>query len=53
MATLLFDFIVSTFVMAFGLAYRWFDQNVISYILNFFRGFEHALVMLTVIAFLQ
>ncbi len=52
MATLLFDFITSTFVIAFGLAYRWLDQNVISYILNFFRGFEHALVMLTVIAFL-
>ena len=38
--------------MAFGFAYRWLDQNVISYILNFVRGFEHALVMLTVIAFL-
>jgi len=49
---LLFDFIVSTFVMAFGLAYRWLDQNVISYILIFVRGFEQALVMLTVIAFL-
>ena len=45
---MLFDFIVSTFVMAFGLAYRWLDQNVISFV----RGFEHALVMLTVIAFL-
>lgn len=52
MATLLFDFITSTFVMAFGLAYRWLDQNVISYILSFVRGFEQALVMLTVIVFL-
>jgi hypothetical protein len=50
--TMLFDFIIGTFVMAFGLAYRWLDQNVISYILIFIRGFEHALVMLTVIAFL-
>ena len=49
---MLFDFIIGTFVMAFGLAYRWLDQNVISYILIFIRGFEHALVMLTVIAFL-
>ena len=38
--------------MAFGLAYRWLEQNVISYILIFIRGFEQALVMLTVIAFL-
>ena len=49
---MLFDLITSAFVMAFGLAYRWLDQNVISYILNFFRGFEHALLMLTVITFL-
>jgi hypothetical protein len=49
---MLFDFITSTFVMAFGLAYRWLEQNVISYILIFIRGFEQALVMLTVIAFL-
>jgi hypothetical protein len=49
---MLFDFIIGTFVMAFGLAYRWLDQNVISYILIFVRGFEQATVMLTVIAFL-
>jgi hypothetical protein len=49
---MLFDFITSTFVMAFGVAYRWLEQNVISYILNFVRGFEQAVVMLTVIAFL-
>jgi hypothetical protein len=49
---MLFDFITSAFVMAFGLAYRWLEQNVISYILIFIRGFEQALVMLTVIAIL-
>jgi hypothetical protein len=49
---MLFDFITSTIVMAFGLAYRWLDQNVLSYILIFVRGFEQALFMLTVITFL-
>ena len=49
---MLFDFITITFVMAFGLAYRWLDHNVLSYILIFIRGFEQALVMLTVITFL-
>ena len=49
---MLFDFITSTFSMAFGLAYKWLEQNVIRYILMFVRGFEHALVMLTVITFL-
>ena len=48
----MFDFITSTVVMALGLAYRWLDQNVISYILIFIRGFEQALVMLSVIVFL-
>lgn len=38
--------------MAFGFAYRWLDHNVLSYILVFIRGFEQALVMLTVITFL-
>ena len=49
---MLFDFIISTFVMAFGLQYKWLNQNVMSYILIFVRGFEQTLVMLTVIAFL-
>jgi hypothetical protein len=49
---MLFDFITSTIVMAFGLAYRWLDQNVLSHILIFVKGFEQALVMLTVITFL-
>jgi hypothetical protein len=39
---MLFDFKIGTFVMAFSLAYRWLDQNVISYILIFVRGFELA-----------
>ena len=38
--------------MAFGLAYKWLDHNVLSHILIFIRGFEQALVMLTVITFL-
>ncbi len=40
------------FVMLFGLVYKWLEQNVITYILNFVKGFEQALVMLTVITFL-
>lgn len=49
---MLFDFIITTFVMLFGFAYRWLEENVIRYILNFVRGFEHVLFMLAVIAFL-
>jgi hypothetical protein len=51
-ANVIFDLIVNTFVALFGIAYRWLEQNVINYILNFVRGFEHVLVMFVAVAFL-
>ena len=48
----MFGPIISIFGILFGLAYKWLEQNVINYILNFVRDFEHAFVMLAVIAFL-
>lgn len=49
---MIFDFIMNTFVALFGIAYRWLEQNVINYVLNFVRGFEHVLVMFVAVAFL-
>ena len=49
---MLFNFLINTIVIAIGFAYRWFEQNVISYVLNFVRGFEQIFFMLSVIAFL-
>ncbi len=49
---MIFNLIISMFVMLFGLVYKWLEQNVITYVLNFVKGFEQALVMLTVITFL-
>jgi hypothetical protein len=51
-ANVIFDLIMNTFVALFGIAYRWLEQNVISYVLNFVRGFEHVLVMFVAVAFL-
>jgi hypothetical protein len=51
-ANVIFDLIVNTFVALFGIAYRWLEQNVINYVLNFVRGFEHVLVMFVAVAFL-
>lgn len=48
----MFGPIISIFGVLFGLAYKWLEQNVINYIVNFVKGFEHALMMLTVVAFL-
>ena len=52
MANMIFDLIINTFVALFGVAYRWLEQNVINYVLNFVRGFEHVLVMFVAVAFL-
>lgn len=49
---MIFDFIMNTFVALFGIAYRWLEQNVINYVLNFVSGFEHVLVMFVAVAFL-
>ncbi len=49
---MIFDVVISTFVALFGFAYRWLEQNVINYVLNFVRGFEHVLVMFVAVAFL-
>ncbi|HVD08584.1 MAG TPA: hypothetical protein VNB67_09080 [Nitrososphaeraceae archaeon] len=49
---MIFDLIINTFVALFGVAYRWLEQNVINYVLNFVRGFEHVLVTFVAVAFL-
>lgn len=49
---MIFDWIINTFVALFGVAYKWLEQNVINYVLNFVRGFEHVLVMFVAVAFL-
>lgn len=49
---MIFDLIINTFVALFGVTYRWLEQNVINYVLNFVRGFEHVLVMFVAVAFL-
>jgi hypothetical protein len=51
-ANVIFDLIINTFVALFGVTYRWLEQNVINYVLNFVRGFEHVLVMFVAVAFL-
>jgi hypothetical protein len=49
---LLFDFIITAFVLVIGLVQRWLEHNVLNYILSFIRSFEQAFIMITVIAFL-
>jgi hypothetical protein len=47
-----FSSVISIFVVLFGLTYKWLEQNVINSFLNFVKGFEQALVLVTVVAFL-
>ena len=48
----MFGSFISIFVVLFGLTYKWLEQNVINSFLNFVKGFEQALVLVTVVAFL-
>jgi hypothetical protein len=47
-----FGSFIFIFVVLFGLTYKWLEQNVINSFLNFVKGFEQALVLVTVVAFL-
>jgi hypothetical protein len=47
-----FGSVISIFVVLFGLTYKWLEQNVINSFLNFVKGFEQALVLVTVVTFL-
>jgi hypothetical protein len=51
-ASMVFGPVISIFVVIFGFAYKWLEQNVTNSFLNFVKGFEQALVLVTVVAFL-
>jgi hypothetical protein len=48
---MIFKLIIEESIKFFGVAYRWLEQYVINYFVNFGRGFEQALILLAVIAF--
>ena len=49
---MIFDSIIETFVRFGSLLYRWFEQYVINYFVNFGKGFEQVFVMIAIITFL-
>ena len=49
---MVFGLIVSLFVRIFDIAYRWLDQNVIVNVLNFIKGFEQGIIIISAILFL-
>jgi hypothetical protein len=49
---MIFDSIIETSVRFGSLLYRWFEQYVINYIVNFGKGFEQVFVMIAIITFL-
>lgn len=48
---MIFKLIIEESIRFFGVAYRWLEQYVINYFVNFGRSFEQALILLAVIAF--
>ncbi|MDW0219828.1 MAG: hypothetical protein QOG24_02815 [Nitrososphaeraceae archaeon] len=45
------DYLVVVAIRLLSLSSKWFEQNVINNILEFVKGFEHLLMVLTVVAF--
>ena len=45
------DYLVVVAIRLLSLTSKWFEQNVINNILEFVKGFEHLLMVLTVVAF--
>ena len=45
------DYLVAVAIRLLSLSSKWFEQNVINNILDFVKGFEHLLMVLTVVAF--
>ena len=49
---MVFGLILSLFIRIFDIAYRWLDQNVIVNVLNFIKGFEQGIIIISAIFFL-
>ena len=49
---MLFDLVISISVKAFGITYKWLDNNIIASTFNFLKTFEYAIVICCAIGFL-
>jgi hypothetical protein len=49
---MIFHSIIEIFVRFGGVLYRWFEQYVLNYFVNFGKGFEQVFAMLAIIIFL-
>src|SRR5436309_15536985 len=47
-----FNFIITMIVRTFGIIYKWLDQYLIIYLVNFAKSFEFAIVIISAIIFL-
>ena len=47
----MFDYLVVVAIRLLSLSSKWFEQNVINNVLEFVKGFEHLLMVLTVVSF--
>ena len=48
---MIFDSIIELFVRFGGVLYRWFEQYVLNYFVNFGKGFEQVFVMIAITVF--
>ena len=46
------NFIIAALLEVLNITYKWIDNNLITYFINFGKGFEYALIILSTILFL-
>jgi hypothetical protein len=50
--TMLFELLITIFAKVFTITYKWLHDNLVAYLVNFAKGFELAIIVITVISFL-
>jgi hypothetical protein len=49
---MMLNFIIAALLEVLNIIYKWIDNNLITYFINFGKGFEYALIILSTILFL-
>jgi hypothetical protein len=48
---MLLELVITIFIKVFAITYKWLHDNLISYFVNFAKGFELAMIVIAVISF--
>ena len=49
---MILEFIITILAKVFGITCKWLDHHLVAYLLNFTKGFEFVIIIVTAILFL-